>query len=241
MTRSIRRALTLVALAQAVAGCRHEGEQGPAAAQPVAESPGPLLPAAQLTMNAGGATSAPLPPAPTEAPSSAQPPPEETLRDRAPLSDEQIAAVSAAADRAALDQAVLARARTQDAAVRKLADRFAAEHGDLNKSRAELSKKLGLKVATSPLSDELATDGASSLGTLKKTRPADFDSVYLDAQSRAHQRFLELLDAQLIPNAKNVDLKQFLQTARARTQSQLELVQQLTSARAPKTAADKPK
>ncbi|HWA70795.1 MAG TPA: DUF4142 domain-containing protein [Polyangiaceae bacterium] len=241
MVRSTRRALTLGSLALALLACRHEGQQAPAASEAAPNSTGPTLAAVQLPVSAGGATSAPLPPAPTGEPSAAEPPAQDSLRERAPLSDEQIVAVSNAADRGALDQAKVARDKARDANVKKLAERLSAEHGELDRARTELVSKLGIKASPSALSDELGTDAVSSLATLKKAGPADFDAVYVDAQLRSHQRLVELLDTQLIGSAKNVDLKHFLQNARNRTQAQLELLTELSRARAPKPTADKSK
>jgi predicted outer membrane protein len=241
MARSIRRALTLGSLALAVLACRHEGQQGPIAPEAAPTSTAPTLAAVDVPVGVGGATSAPLPPAPTGEPNAAEPGPQDSLRERAPLSDEQIVAVSSAADRAALDQAKVARDKARDGNVKKLAERLATEHGELEKNRGELVVRLGVKAAPSSLSDELTTDAVSSLATLKKAGPADFDAVYLDAQIRSHQRLLELFDTQLIGSAKNVDLKHFLQDARARTQAQLELATELHKARAPKPSTEKSK
>jgi predicted outer membrane protein len=236
MVRSTRGAFILV-LALAAMGCRKEGEQAPPATQTSATY-GPAPVAAEVPVSAGGATSAPLPPAPTAAPSSAaQPPPDDTLRDRAPLTDEQIAAVTATASGALLDQAKLARQKAKDAGTRKLADQLIGEQATLEKTRTQTFEKLGLKPAPSALSDELGSEASSTLATLKKARAPDFDSVYLEAQLRNHQKLLELFDAQLIPNAKRVDLRSHLQTARAHLQSRLENINQLQAARAPKAPA----
>lgn len=241
MVRSIRRALTLGSLALAVFACRQEGHQGPVAPAAAPTSTVPTLAAVDVPVGVGGATSAPLPPAPTGEGSAAEPSPQDSLRERAPLSDEQIVAVSSAADRAALDEAKVARDKARDANVKKLAERLATEHGELEKKRGELVSRLGIKAAPSSLSDELATDAVSSLATLKKAGPADFDAVYLDAQIRSHQRLVELFDTQLIGSAKNVDLKHFLQDARARTQAELELSIELRKARTPKPNPEKAK
>lgn len=238
MVRPTRSAFLLTMLALAAMSCRREGEQPPPEAQTATPTPSPDF--ADVPMSSGGATSAPLPPAPTETPSSVQPPPETTLRERAPLTDEQIAAVSSAASSAMLDQAKLARQKVKDADIRKLADQLAGEHATLEKSHAQTFEKLALKPSPSAISDELGSEAASTLATLKKARPADFDSVYLDVQLRDHQTLVELLDTQLIPNAKAVDLKNLLQASRTRTQSHLELIKQLQAARAPKSPAPGP-
>lgn len=237
-TRSALSALLFLALA--AGACRkQQPEQAPAVAQttPWVEDPA----AAGSIPVADGATAAPLGAAPSAAPVSAQAAPEPTtLRERAPLTDEQILAVITAANDAELAQARLARDKAKDAELRKFAARVVTEHEPLAKSQKQLLDKNALKPAPNSVSDELSSEAASTLATLKKARAADFDSVYLDTHLRGQQKLLGLLDTELVPNAKSVDLKTFLLTSRTRVQTRLENLQKVQAVQTAKGAGGAP-
>jgi putative membrane protein len=197
--------------------------------------------AAAIPVNTRSASAAPLGAAPTAAPASAQAPPEPTtLRERAPLNDEQIVAVITAANGAELEQAKLAREKAKDAELRKLAAKVVSEHEQVGKAQKQLLDKLALKAAPSSVSDELDGDAASTLATLKKAKATDFDGVYLDAQLRSQQKLLELLDTELVPNAKSVDLRTFLQASQARAQARLDALKKLQATQTAKGAGGAP-
>jgi putative membrane protein len=230
--RSARHVLSLLSIvALAIGACK---KQQPAPEPAVAQStPWVADPAAAAVIpaSAGGATAAPLGAAPSAAPASAEPPPEPTtLRERAPLSDEQIAAVIATANSAELEQAKLARDKAKDAELKRFAAAVVAEHEQVAKAQKQLIEKLALKPAPSSVSDELSGDAASALGTLKKAKAPDFDGVYLNAQLQKDQKLLELLGTELVPNAKSVDLKAFLQSSQTRAQAHLDALQKMPAA-----------
>lgn len=239
--RYARRALSAVLfLSLAVAACRKQQPEQPAVAQttPWVEDPAA---AAAIPVSAGGATAAPLGAAPSAAPPSAEPPAgPTTLRERAPLTDEQILAVITAANHAELDQARLARDKAKDAELRKFAATVVAEQEQLAKAEKQLLDKNQAKPAANSISDELGGEAASALATLKKARAPDFDGVYLGTQLRRQQKLLELLDRELVPNAKSVDLRTFLQASQARAQARLQALQQLQTAQTAKGVGGAP-
>jgi len=49
----------------------------------------------------------------------------------------------------------------------------------------------------------------------------DFDRIYVAAQVDAHRKLLDILDRELLPNAKNADLKALLLDARPKVAEQL--------------------
>ena len=234
-TRRVSCALLLAALA--MGACRKQQPEPVPAVAPTPWVEDPAA-AAAIPVNTQSASAAPLGAAPTAAPASAQPPPEPTtLRERAPLNDEQIAAVITAANTAELDQLRLAREKAKDAELRKLATKVASDYEQVvGKAQKQLLDKLALKPAPSSVSDELGGEAASTLATLKKAKPADFDGVYLDAQLRSQQKLLELLNTELLPNAKSVDLRTFLQGSQTRVQAHLDALQKVQAAQTAKGA-----
>jgi len=218
---------TLVLLA-----CHNEGPRAPDVPEPAAAPPTnpPLTmdPAVSAQGTGGQSASSGLPPAgTTDAPTAAESPPAESLRERAPLSDEQIATIGTAANGAEIEQAKIARNKAKDPLARKFAEMMISHHEQAQRELAKLGKKLSMKPAESPLSTELTADAAGALGTLKKATGKDFDGVYAGAQVAAHRRLFELRDQQLLADAKNVDLKTYLQALRQRVEEHLQQAKQL--------------
>ena len=87
------------------------------------------------------------------------------------LSDEQIAAITEAANTAEIEQAKLARTKSKDAAVKRFAAMMIAHHGEAKQKQA----KLKLKPEDSGTSTALQADAASTLNTLKTEQGKDFD------------------------------------------------------------------
>ena len=233
MTPSTRHTLyRWIVLPLVLAGCRSPDAKPPEMAEPAPE-PAPAqasgVPltndsAVAATTTAADASSTGLPAAGlTQSPSAAPPPPpESSLREHAPLRDEQIVAVVAVVNDAKIEQAKIARQKSKDARIRKLAEMATADHGQAKRELAKLSGKLGDKPLESPLSTEVSADASATLETLKKAHAKDFDRTYIDAHVRAHQKLLDLFGRELIPGAKNIDLKRTLQELRRRAQLHLD-------------------
>jgi putative membrane protein len=125
-----------------------------------------------------------------------------------PLADPQIAAVTQAANQAEVEQAKIAQKKAKHARVKKFAAMMIKHHGDAQKKQDKLAKKLTLTVEDSPALAELKSSNQSTLEKLESTNAGpDFDMAYMNAQVEAHQKVLDVIDKQLLPNAQNEELK----------------------------------
>jgi putative membrane protein len=205
-----------VPLVLAAALLRCGGSEQPAAAP----EPAPTLAPAEL------------PPAPTSGPDAGTPPDSASAVNDATkpaagkpdtLNDEQIAAITDAANTAEVEEGKLARLKSKDTAVQKFAARMIAAHEEAKKNQ----DKLKLPTAESALGNTLGTEAASTMSMLKSSESKDFDRAYVDAQVRAHQKLLDALNDQLLPNVKNPDLKAYLSQIQPHVARHLKEAQEL--------------
>ena len=140
-----------------------------------------------------------------------------------PLTDEQIAAITDAANTAEIAQAKLAQSKSKDADVKRFATMMVKHHGEAKLKQA----KLNLKPAESSIATALESDAASTLNTLKADKGKEFDKAYIAAQVEQHQRVLDTIDQKLLPNVKNAELKAYLDEIKPRVEAHLKQAKQL--------------
>lgn len=226
MTLSVRaqvlRASTVAALS-ALAFVQCGGEQRSA------EAPVETMPSAEppRASEAEGATTRATPafdPAVATAPS-AQPssPPPAPAPAPDPLTDEQIAAITDAANTAEISEAKIAQGKSKDADVKRFAAMMISHHSQAQQKQA----KLKLKTADSGVATTLQTDAASTLNTLKTSTGRDFDKAYVSSQVDAHQKVLDTINDKLLPNVKNPELKAYLDEVKSRVEQHLKEARQL--------------
>jgi putative membrane protein len=181
-----------------------------------ANEPAPSAEPPASLEDAGSATSsaAPTPPA---SESTAQPAP------AAALTDEQIAAITDAANTAEIAQAKLAEGKSKNAEVKRFAMMMIKHHGEAKAKQA----KLKLQPADSSDSTALKADAASTLDTLKKDTGKEFDKAYIDAQVDGHQKVLDTINQKLLPSVKSPDLKAYLDEIKPRVEAHLKQAKEM--------------
>lgn len=137
--------------------------------------------------------------------------------DSRPLTDTEIAGVTDAANSSEIEQAKIAERKAKNPEVKRFAGMMLTHH---QRAQTELAK-LGIKKADSPVSIQLDTASASTVDLLKNST-GDFDRVYIDSQVEAHRNVIALIDAQLLPNAKEPSLRAYLQKIRVQVEAHLQ-------------------
>ena len=185
------------ALSLLVVACR---DSGPAGTTNITSAPlPPTSPNADLvpTSPAGGtAPESPVPAANTA------------------LTDAQILQITHTANAGEIAQAKLARDKSKDVRVKKLALMMLSDHSDADAKGADLAKKENLVLAESPVSSSVKSDGDATLDDLRSRSGREFDKAYVDAQVKEHQAVLDAIDDKLLPNAKDSDVRSFVSTLR---------------------------
>jgi len=134
-----------------------------------------------------------------------------------PLTDEQIAAITDAANTAEIAQAKLAQTKSKDPGVKQFAAMMISHHGEAKQKQA----KLQLKPAESGVSTAMQVDSDSTMNALKAGTGKDFDQVYITAQVDGHQKVLDTINDKLLPNVKSPELKAYLEEIKPRVEAHL--------------------
>lgn len=128
-------------------------------------------------------------------------------------SDPQIVGIVLAADQIDIDYGKIALAKSQDKAVREFAQRMITDHSAVQKSVIGLAEKLGVKAEDSPTSDGLKRGAADITVKLKSLKGKEFDKFYIDNEVSYHKVVTDAVQAVLIPNAQNAELRSALEGA----------------------------
>jgi len=173
-------------------------------------------------------TSAPLPQAsvtPPPAPSSGKTDgkTDEPSERSSKLDDAEIVAITAAANGAEVDQGRLARQKAKDPRVRDFGSMMVDHHGQAIQEQ----EKLSLQATQSEESKRLQDDARDALESLKGKRGKEFDRAYLQLQIDEHRKVLRTLKEQLLPAAKDSQLKAYLENLEPKVESHLAQAERL--------------
>lgn len=133
------------------------------------------------------------------------------------LTDHQIAAIADGANSAEIAQAQLALTKASDPQVRQFATMMIDHHGE---AKEEL-QKLNLSPTESQKSRQMAQKSQETLEQLQQKSGSEFDRAYMQAQLEGHRQVLEAINSDLLPNAKNPELAEYLQKMKPKVESHL--------------------
>jgi putative membrane protein len=128
-----------------------------------------------------------------------------------PASDGEIAAIVAAANRAAIEQGQVALDAGSSATVRGFAADMVSEHTRAAEALAGLLSRRSIPPMEGTLSAQIATESAQAIAVLRTRQGDAFGRQYLLEQVVLHRRLLGLLDTMLVPQANDPELKAMLQ------------------------------
>lgn len=121
--------------------------------------------------------------------------------------DAQIAAIVVTANKVDIDAGKLAQKMSRNKEVRAFAKQMVTDHTGVNKQAGALAAQLKLTPQESDTSKSLKTGGDANLAKLKALKGAAFDKAYVDNEVTYHQAVIDAIDATLIPNVQNAQLK----------------------------------
>lgn len=213
--------LVAVAALLALAACGGDDKQPP-------KAPDTQMTDTSATAAATATTPPPADTAPATTASATTPPPADPPKPaEQPLTDEQIMAITAAANDGEVQAAKLAQTNAKNAKVKAFAAHMVTEHGAALKKGQAMATKKKLTAADSPASTQLKSDAQAAMDALKTKKGADFDAAYMDAQVKMHQQVLDLIDNKLLPAAKDADLKADLTAIRPKIAEHLKSAQDI--------------
>ncbi len=138
------------------------------------------------------------------------------------ITDAQIIGILDTVNLGEIDEGKLMVAKTTNPEVKKHAQMMIDEHTAMTKRAAEMAKKAKVTAADSKTRTELQTHMKESMAEMKGEAAAQADRHYIDHSVMAHQQVLDMIDGQLIPNAKHADVKALLAEARPKVAMHLE-------------------
>jgi putative membrane protein len=145
------------------------------------------------------------------------------------FTDGQIVEILTTINEGELDAAKMANKKAAQPEVKEFAKTMMAEHKKNKKDTKDLAKRLKIDIKKSDASKALKADAKNSNKSLKDAEKAGFDKAYIAQQMSMHEKALKTLDENLIPSAKNPDLKAHLERTRASVSTHLSHAQALQS------------
>lgn len=145
------------------------------------------------------------------------------------FSDANIAALVVAANTADILYADLALAKSQDREVLEFATMVKKDHESMNAAAVGLITRLGITAVDNDLSFDLRDDANTKRLGLRDFEDFAFDSAYAANEVAYQSSVVETIDAVLLPNAQNAELKALLVTLRPAIVAHLDAARRLAS------------
>lgn len=144
---------------------------------------------------------------------------------RVTLTDSQVIKVLSTANNGEIKQAKTALPKLKTDEARKYAQMMINDHSANEKKAQALANRLNLTPQTSTLSTGLQNDSDKVVAKLSQSSVTDKD--YMMSQVEVHRKVVTMLDKQLIPNAKNIELKNMLTQTRTAVAAHLKKAEQV--------------
>ncbi|MBX3022876.1 MAG: DUF4142 domain-containing protein [Bdellovibrionales bacterium] len=138
------------------------------------------------------------------------------------LDDNQIIGVLQVIDRGEVESATHALRKANHTSVKELAKHIRDDHRALE---GQSTNEMQLRPAPSPIAESLQKDARKRLTALKRSSNKDFDRAYIQDQIGTHTATLQMIDQQLLPQAKKEVVREHLKTARAKIEGHLATAQ----------------
>ncbi len=143
------------------------------------------------------------------------------------LTDSQVLKVVSTANNGEIAQSKTALPKLKMEQTRKYAQLMINEHSSNEKKGQALAARLKLKPQASNISTSLQNDSDKMVNKLSQSSAVDKD--YMMSQVEVHRKVLMTIDKQLIPNAKNSELKNMLMQTRTAVAKHLEMAEQIVA------------
>ena len=130
------------------------------------------------------------------------------------VSDANIAAMVLASNNTDISYARLVPSRAQRDDVKKFAERMLTDHTGVNGLVTQLLTKLDLAPEDNAISLDMRDESANKRDILRELSGFAFDSTYMENEVAYHQKFLASIDNQMLPAARNADLRALLTAVR---------------------------
>lgn len=126
------------------------------------------------------------------------------------VSEANIVAIVLAANATDLSYARLVPSRARSAEVKAFATRMTTDHTLLNTRVNDIALRNRINAEDNAISLDFRDHSAARRDVLRELEGARFDSTYVANEIQYHQELLAAIDAVLVPNARNAELREFV-------------------------------
>ncbi|MDQ7049465.1 MAG: DUF4142 domain-containing protein [Enterobacterales bacterium] len=126
------------------------------------------------------------------------------------MTDANIAAIVVGANNIDISAGKIALKRSKNAQVRQFAQTMITDHTSVLEAAVALVTKLGVTPVNNDLVATLAAQSQQHEQHLNALSGKAFDKAYIDHEVAYHQAVIGVIEKQLIPSAKNAELKAML-------------------------------
>jgi putative membrane protein len=152
---------------------------------------------------------------------SATEPPARRERPMESLSEGQIVGIVNVINQGEMKQAEMALDQLKDESVRNYAETMMKEHREAEAKLASLLGEINATSESSLLQKELDQLGQIMTRHVDNAAPEVVDALFLEVQVLMHQRALKIVEEQLLPQAKQPELKAYLENLRTEIREHL--------------------
>lgn len=145
------------------------------------------------------------------------------------LQDDEIASVAVTANQIDIDYAKVALKRSKSKEVIEFANTMATDHAAIIKQAVQLVTKLGVTPKDNAVSQSLMKQAKITLDKLEKIDKKEFDKTYVDNEVAYHKAVIDAVNNLLVPQAKNQELKDLLESVVPALQAHLEHAEMIQS------------
>lgn len=139
----------------------------------------------------------------------------------APLTDARILHVVITANTGEVGLAQIAITRATASAVASFADEMASEHGAAVMRANSIATEQTITPEDNPISQMLTQDSTETAAELNAIAAEEFDVAYMESQVAMHEEVLTLIETELLPEADNAALVDFLGDIQAEVEAHL--------------------
>lgn len=139
----------------------------------------------------------------------------------AELTDARILHIVITANTGEINEAQVAVTRASNAAVLSFAEEMVTEHNAAINEANTIASNESITPETNPISEMLTQKSGETVAELNAVDAAEFDVAYMESQVEAHEDVLALIEDQLLPEADNAAVVDFLGDLRAEVEAHL--------------------
>lgn len=143
-------------------------------------------------------------------------------RSDMPNVDGHIANIMVVANEGEAQQGSAAASRATSSEVRSFAQMMVTDHTNAMNAARDTATRAGITLLDNDTTTALRNGTPQVISNLNTYTGAEFDRRYIQYQVDLHQWLLNALDTQLIPSARNAELRSLLQTQRGAVAAHLE-------------------